>query len=90
MFLFMPSGKQTRSFIRTSRSIGIVGLATALSLAAAGTLQAKIRAVGVENEYANVIAQIGGKDVAVSSIESNPNTDPHVFEASPSVAEELA
>jgi len=43
-------------------------------------------AVGAENQYANVIAQIGGKYVKVTAILSNPNTDPHSFEASPSVA----
>ena len=47
----------------------------------------RIVAVGAENEYANVIGQIGGPYVQVSAIESNPNTDPHTFEASPSVAE---
>ncbi len=46
-----------------------------------------IAAVGAENEYANVIGQIGGKYVHVTAIESNPNTDPHSFEASPSVAQ---
>jgi zinc/manganese transport system substrate-binding protein len=50
----------------------------------------KIVAVGAENEYANVISQIGGKYVSVSAIESNPNTDPHTFEASPSVAQEVS
>jgi zinc/manganese transport system substrate-binding protein len=45
-----------------------------------------IVAVGAENEYANVIAQVGGKYVQASAIMSNPNTDPHTFEASPSVA----
>jgi zinc/manganese transport system substrate-binding protein len=34
-----------------------------------------------------VIGQIGGKYVRVTAIESNPNTDPHTFEASPSVAQ---
>ena len=48
---------------------------------------ATITAVGAENEYANVIGQIGGKYVHVSAIESNPNTDPHSFEASASVAQ---
>jgi len=43
--------------------------------------------VGAENEYANVISQIGGRYVSVTAIESNPNTDPHTFEASPSVAQ---
>jgi zinc/manganese transport system substrate-binding protein len=47
-------------------------------------------AVGAENEYADVISQIGGKYVSVSAIESNPNTDPHTFEASASVAAEVS
>jgi zinc/manganese transport system substrate-binding protein len=34
-----------------------------------------------------VIAQIGGRYVSTLAIESNPNTDPHAYEASPSVAE---
>jgi zinc/manganese transport system substrate-binding protein len=46
----------------------------------------KIVAVGAENEYSNVISQIGGKYVSASAIMSNPNTDPHTFEASPQVA----
>ncbi len=50
----------------------------------------KITAVGAENQYANVIEQIGGKYVDASAIESNPNTDPHSFEASPSVAQEVS
>lgn len=44
---------------------------------------ATVRAVGAENEYANVIGQIGGRYVSVNAIMSNPNTDPHTFEASP-------
>jgi zinc/manganese transport system substrate-binding protein len=56
--------------------------------AAAGT-PSVINAVGAENEYANVLSQIGGRFVHVSSILDNPNTDPHTFEASPSVAREV-
>jgi zinc/manganese transport system substrate-binding protein len=68
----------------------IAGLAAALSgcgpaaLASAG--HGSILAVGAENEYANVISQIGGRYVRVEAIMDNPNTDPHTFEASPSVA----
>jgi zinc/manganese transport system substrate-binding protein len=51
---------------------------------------ATINAVGAENEYANVIEQVGGKYVKVTAIESNPNTDPHTFEASASVAEAVS
>jgi zinc/manganese transport system substrate-binding protein len=49
-----------------------------------------IVAVGAENQYANVIAQVGGRYVNATAVESNPNTDPHTFEASPSVAETVA
>jgi len=49
-----------------------------------------IVAVGAENEYSNVIEQIGGSYVKVTAIESNPNTDPHTFEASPSVAQAVS
>jgi zinc/manganese transport system substrate-binding protein len=49
----------------------------------------KITAIGAENEYADVIAQVGGKYVQASAIMSNPNTDPHTFEASPAVAQEI-
>jgi zinc/manganese transport system substrate-binding protein len=56
------------------------------STVAAGT----IVAIGAENEYADVIAQVGGKYVKASALMSNPNTDPHTFEASPSVANEVS
>lgn len=49
-----------------------------------------INAIGTENEYADVLSQIGGQYVHVSSILNNPNTDPHTFEASPSVASEVS
>ena len=55
-----------------------------------GSGSGKIVAIGAENEYADVIGQIGGKYVQASAIMSNPNTDPHTFEASPAVAREVS
>ncbi|WP_307857292.1 metal ABC transporter solute-binding protein, Zn/Mn family [Mycobacterium sp. SM1] len=46
--------------------------------------------MGAENEYANVISQIGGQYVSVTAIMSNPNTDPHTFEADPKVAQTVS
>jgi zinc/manganese transport system substrate-binding protein len=68
--------------------LGAVLLASGCSSAAAGASDpgGKIVAIGAENEYANVIQQVGGKYVQASAIMSNPNTDPHTFEASASVA----
>jgi zinc/manganese transport system substrate-binding protein len=56
---------------------------------AAAASAAKITAIGAENEYADVIAQVGGKYVQATAIMSNPSTDPHTFEASPAVAREI-
>jgi len=65
--------------------------ATACSASSASTNSSDpVVAVGAENEYANVISQIGGKYVSVTAIESNPNTDPHEFEASPVDASEVS
>lgn len=60
---------------------------TPSSAASASSKPSVIVTVGAENEYANVLSQIGGKYVAVSSVLNNPNTDPHTFEASTTVAE---
>jgi zinc/manganese transport system substrate-binding protein len=57
---------------------------------AGGSSRAKINAVAAENEYANVLEQIGGSYVKVTAIESNPNTDPHAYEASASTARAVA
>jgi zinc/manganese transport system substrate-binding protein len=47
-------------------------------------------AIGIESQYADVISQIAGPYVEVRAIETNPNTDPHQFEASPAVARAIA
>jgi zinc/manganese transport system substrate-binding protein len=74
--------------------VGVALLASACSSSPApGSPDASggaIVAVGAENEYANVIQQVGGKYVQASAIMSNPNTDPHTFEASASVAREVS
>jgi zinc/manganese transport system substrate-binding protein len=64
--------------------------AATLAAGAVPAAAAQITVIGVENEYADVISQIGGKYVQVQSIESDPNTDPHTFEASPKVARQIA
>lgn len=46
--------------------------------------------VAAENFYGDVARQIGGAAVQVTSILQNPDTDPHLFEASPSVARAVA
>jgi zinc/manganese transport system substrate-binding protein len=85
-----------RSVVRYVLPILCLGLLGALAVAGCGgsangaSADGKISAVGAENEYADVIEQIGGKYVDVSAVESDPNTDPHSFEASVSVAQEVS
>ena len=72
----------------------MIGLGAMLVIAGCGSTSNPVRpgtlaVVAAENEYGNVAAQIGGKDVSVTSVESNPNTDPHTYEVSPSVAGEV-
>jgi zinc/manganese transport system substrate-binding protein len=59
------------------------GCSSSLTLGT-GSANGTIIAIGAENEYADVIAQVGGKYVHASGIMSNPSTDPHTFEASAS------
>jgi len=82
-----------RSLITVAAVLVVLGTVSTLGVTPANATshaRMKILAVGAENEYANVISQIGGSDVSVSAIESNPNTDPHTFEASPSVAKTVS
>jgi zinc/manganese transport system substrate-binding protein len=46
--------------------------------------------VAAENFYGDIAKQIGGPDVKVTSILSNPDQDPHLFELSPSVARDVS
>ena len=93
--------RAARRFPPNGKSVALASAAAALAVAAAGCANsatpaasakstAVITAVGAENEYANVLSQIGGRYVRVSSILNNPNTDPHTFESSPSVASEVS
>lgn len=59
-------------------------------ISAASAAPVVVKAIGVENQYADVISQIGGKYVQVTAIESDPNTDPHTFEVSPKIAGQIA
>src|ERR1700727_1724299 len=45
-----------------------------------------VKVVAAENFYGDMASQIGGANIAVTSILSNPDDDPHLFEASPATA----
>jgi zinc/manganese transport system substrate-binding protein len=56
----------------------LLGAATACGPASANP--SKLDVVASTNVYGDMVRQIGGSDVAVTSILSNPNADPHLYE----------
>jgi zinc/manganese transport system substrate-binding protein len=79
----------TALLLAVAAATGAAVLAACSGNASGANSSGKIVAVGAENEYGNVIQQVGGKYVQASAIMSNPNTDPHTFEASAAVAREV-
>ena len=69
-----------------------VAFIAAFPLLATGpaTAAGKIEIVAAENFYGDLARQIGGDRVDVSSILSNPDADPHLFETSPSAARTIS
>ncbi|MGH8862655.1 MAG: metal ABC transporter solute-binding protein, Zn/Mn family [Jatrophihabitantaceae bacterium] len=69
--------------------LGFILLAVAVVVAVGVTLadtgsspsqHGRVDVVAAENFYGDIVSQIGGSHVAVSSILSDPNADPHLFE----------
>ncbi len=69
-------------FIIGSLIVGILAIGAAHA--------APIEVVAAENFYGDIARQIGGADVAVTSILTNPDQDPHAFEASAATARAIA
>ena len=88
----VPASTTRRGLVVTIALVAsaLAGCGGTTQLSSTSSRSGVINAVGAENEYANVLGQIGGRYVHVSSILNNPNTDPHTFESSPSVAEEVS
>ena len=84
-----PPARQAAALAMGALALLMSGCSTAGQASSSGG-SGVISAIGAENAYADVLNQIGGQYVHVSSILNNPNTDPHTFESSPSVAEEVS
>lgn len=75
------------------KTITVHGLAILLAFAPLAGARAdgdKIAIVAAENFYGDVAQQIGGEHASVVSILNNPDQDPHLFEAAPSVVREVS
>jgi zinc/manganese transport system substrate-binding protein len=71
-------------------SFMLVGALFSLVILAAAAAAKPLTIVAAENFYGDIARQIGGPGVVVTSILSNPDQDPHEFEARPSTARDLA
>src|ERR1700736_3230578 len=85
----------TRTFIGRNpimklRFASALAAALLAAPAIAQTSEAPITIVAAENFYGDIAQQLAGTNAKVTSILSNPDEDPHLFEASPSVARDLA
>lgn len=78
------------TFARIAAAVGLALAAPAFPQLAALAAADPVRVVAAENVYGDVARQIGGDHIAVTSILSKPDDDPHLFEASPATARALA
>jgi zinc/manganese transport system substrate-binding protein len=68
----------------------VIAVALLAILVATQPAFAAISIVAAENFYGDVAQQLAGPNTTVSSILSNPDQDPHMFEVSPSIARSIS
>jgi zinc/manganese transport system substrate-binding protein len=90
-----PSSSSTASTAASSASTGILSKATAGSstphVAPRGASSATpIPVVAAENFWGSLVSQLGGNQTSVLSIVTDPNTDPHEYEANTSDARAIS
>ena len=89
----LTAGGAAKGAVEGAVAVSGPAAATALLLLLAPVTAARsapLAVVAAENFYGDVAKQIGGQNVAVTSILSNPDEDPHLFETNPSTARALA
>jgi zinc/manganese transport system substrate-binding protein len=75
----------------TAATLGLLdSLFAGAGAGTAGTTPGVVHVVAAENFWGNVTSQLGGRDVDVTSLITNPNADPHLFETDAADAATLA
>jgi len=75
----------------TATALGLVVGAEAGAAASTGSgTPGVVHVVAAENFWGNITSQLGGRDVKVTSLITNPNADPHLFETDAADAATLA
>lgn len=86
------TARMLRALLGGVLGISLLGaLVTACgSSAVTSSAGSPLRIVAAENFWGSIAAQVGGKDVSVTSIITNPAADPHDYEPTPGDAREIA
>ena len=84
--VWLPPAAASGGIVLESFAAAALALVVATACAQARATSVPIPVVAAENFYGDIAGQIGGPYVKVTSILANPDQDPHLFEASPSVA----
>jgi zinc/manganese transport system substrate-binding protein len=85
----MPQTTSCRTLWRAT-AVAVASLCLAACAPHTQAQQGVINVVAAENQYGSVVSQLGGPFVHVTSILNNPNADPHSFEASTRLAQDIA
>ena len=85
------NGPPARSWPAPPSPPAALGLAPGAGACAAGAPSPRVvHVVAAENFWGNIAGQMGGRDVRVTSLITNPNADPHLFETDAADAATLA
>jgi zinc/manganese transport system substrate-binding protein len=75
----------------TAAALGLaLGAGACADAATVTAAPAAVHVVAAENFWGNITSQLGGRDVRVTSLITNPNADPHLFETDAADAATLA
>jgi zinc/manganese transport system substrate-binding protein len=79
-----------RNLLAAAALIAAAACGAAGGTSPSGSPTSRIEVVAAENFWGSIAAQLGGDRVHVTSIISNPDTDPHAYDATPSDARLIA
>jgi zinc/manganese transport system substrate-binding protein len=89
MIMVMTSRPLT-TLLAAAVGLGLPAIVLSAGEPAASAAPAVVPVVAAENFWGNIASQIGGHDVTVTSLITNPNADPHLFETDAADAATLA
>ncbi len=80
MWFYKPGPTRLLISVLLFSALGLVSACSSTSSASNGGSHV-INVVAAENFYGNIVKQIGGSHVSVTSILSDPNVDPHEYQS---------